>query len=286
MSTPRGLLHLARDVVRSSRGHDLALYAAGVTFYAAIGLVPLLLVGLYLAGLIAGQDTVRGFASGLAGVLPDTVGASSATRFLADAGTRLRPTAVLAALVPASLYGEGLVRAFDRLSEHGDQGRKPLRGRIGSLVVVAFSPLVLLGGLAASKGVRGSVSGSLGATLLGVYVAFLVGWVASTVLLVFAYRGLAPERPCVRALLWGAATTGSFLSGTSLGLVLVLSLGLDLGRAYGGATALGVAALCLGWLFLLHVLVLVGYTLTLRLDARRGHPLGALVRQDGLRVAA
>ncbi|MDP9434495.1 MAG: hypothetical protein M3P93_04600, partial [Actinomycetota bacterium] len=62
MSTPGrpagpGLRALVRDVTRSTRGHDLALYAAGVTFYAAIGFVPLLL--LYLAGLLVGEGTVR-----------------------------------------------------------------------------------------------------------------------------------------------------------------------------------------------------------------------------------
>lgn len=129
MSTARALRELSRDVVRATRGHDLALYAAGVTFYAIIALVPMLLVGLWLAGLLAGEGTVRAFAGSLAGLLPAQL---DATRSLAEAGTRLSPPRVLAALLPATLYGEGLVRAFDRLSAHGDRGRRPLRGRLGS----------------------------------------------------------------------------------------------------------------------------------------------------------
>lgn len=92
MSTAPALRELIRDVVRSTRGHDRALHTAGVTFCAIIGLVPLLLGGLWLAGLLAG-----------------------------------------------TLFGEGLVRAFDRLSAHGDRGRRPLHRQLGSLVLLAAS---------------------------------------------------------------------------------------------------------------------------------------------------
>lgn len=286
MSTAPGLRALALDLVRSSRGHDLPLYAAGITFYAGVALVPLLLVGLWLAGQIAGDDTVRHLAGSLASVLPDQDGARQATRFLADAGTRLTPSQVLAALVPASIYGEGLVRAFDRLSRHGDRGRRPLRGRIGSLLVLAVSPLMLLAGLGAAGGLTSALGKGLAPQLLGIYVAFLVGWIVTSLLLAFAYRGLAPERPCGRAVAWGSAATGSFVAGSALGFVLFLSLGLDLGKAYGGSGQLAVAAIGLVWLYGLHIVVLVGYVLTLRLDARRGRPLSDPVQSDGLRAAA
>lgn len=278
-----GLGALVRDVAGSVRGHDLALYAAGVTFYATVGLVPLVLVTLFLAGQVAGDDTVRSLADGLAALLPDALGAKDAGRFLSRAGTSMSVLSALAAIVPASLYGEGLARAFDRLSRGGGR-RRSLRGRLGSLVVVAISPVLLLGGLAATRVLTESLGGGTGSRLLGVYVAFLLGWVAATVLLAYAYRGLSPERPGTRALLWGAAGTGSFLSGTCLGFVLFLSLGLDLGGAYGGAQALATAAATVGWLFVLHVMVLVGYVATLCLQARDGHPRGERVR--GQRVAA
>ena len=283
MSTAGGVRALARDVVRCTRGHDLALYAAGVTFYAVIGLVPLLLLALFLAGQVAGEETVRRLADGLAGLLPDELGAREAGRFLSQAGTSMPPLAALAALVPASLYGEGLVRAFDRLSETRGR-RRSARGRLGSLVVVAMSPALLLGGLAASRGLTSALGDGVGDRLLGVYVAFLVGWLSITPVLAFAYRGLSPERPASRALLWGAAGTGSFLSGTCLGFVLFLSLGIDLGGAYGGSPALATAAATIGWLFVLHVVVLVGYVTTLCLHARDGHPLQAPVER--VRVAA
>ena len=207
MSTAAGLRGLVQDVRGRVRGHDLPLCAAGVTFYATLGVVPLLLLALFLSGQVAGEGTVRRLAGGLTRLLPDDLGAQDAARFLAVSGTSMS----------------------------------------------WLDPALLLVGLS----------------------AFLVGWLTITPVLVFAYRALSPERPCTRSLLWGGAGTGSFLSGTCLGFVLFLSLGLDLGGAYGGSLGLSTAAAAVGWLFVLHFVVLLGFVTTLALDERGGHPLGA-----------
>ena len=280
MSTSGGLRALARDVAVATRGHDMALIAAGVTFYATVGVVPLLLLALFLAGKLMGADMVEDLAGSLAGLLPDELGAREAARFLATAGTSMSPFAALGALLPASLYGEGLVRAFDRFSSR-DGRRLSARGRIGSLVVVAMSPLLLLGGLSAARALTQVLGDGLVDRLLGVYFAFLVLWLTISPVLAYAYRALSADRPGRRALVWGAAGTGSFLAGTCLGFVLFLSLGIDLGGAYGGATHLATAAACVGWLFVLHVIVLVGYVTTLVLEEREGHPLAAPVERVG-----
>jgi membrane protein len=197
----------------------------------------------------------------------------------------MSPLAALAALLPASLYGEGLVRAFDRFSDRPSR-RRSARGRIGSLVVVALSPILLLGGLSAAQALTHVLGDSTLDRVLGVYFAFLVGWFTISPVLAFAYRGLTLEKPGRRALLWGAAGTGSFLSGTCLGFLLFLSLGIDLGGAYGGATHLATGAACVGWLFVLHVIVLVGYVTTLVLEDRAGHPLAAPVDRVGVGTPA
>ena len=272
-------------MVGSVRGHDVALYAAGVTFYAAVGAVPLLLLSVYLAGLVVGPELVRGLANGLAALLPSNLGAESAARALADSGSRLGVVEALAAFLPASLYGEGLVRAFDRLSLAGERGRRSLRGRLGSLVIVALSPVLLLAGLAATDGLTRALGDGSGARLLGVYLAFLVGWLVISTLLAVAYGGLAPERPGSRALAWGALGTGSMLSGTSLGYVLFLGIELPLGAAYGGSQMLAAVAVTGLWLYLLHVLLLLGYLTTLSLAARGGHPLGPVLHEDRVRSA-
>lgn len=46
---------------------------------------------------------------------------------------------------------------------------------------------------------------------------------------------------------------------------LILRFPLNLGRAYGGYRPYGAAAAAGAWLLLLHVIVLAGYVLTLRL---------------------
>ena len=274
-----------RDVMQACRGHDLALYSGGVTFYAAIGVVPLLLIAVYLAGLLVGTGTVLDLSTRLARDLPENLGAQQAAKALGVAGNRLGLGAAVAAFVPASLYGEGLVRAFDRLSVHGERGRRTLRGRLGSLGIVALSPVLLLIGLATTNALTSTLGTGFWSRALGVYLAFLVGWLSISLLLAFAFRALAPERPGRRALAWGALGTGSMLSGTSLGFLLFLHLNLPLARAYGGAVPIAAAAAALLWLYLLHAMLLIGYVTTLRLAARRGHPRGPVLERDTVRVA-
>ena len=91
-------------------------------------------------------------AEALVRLLPDELGAQDAARFLAENGTGMSPLAALAALVPASLYGEGLVRAVDRPQRARPGAGAPCAAGSASLVVVAFSPLLLLGGLSAAAG--------------------------------------------------------------------------------------------------------------------------------------
>lgn len=281
MSTPGPLRRLAHDVLAGVRGHDLPLYAGGVTFYAAVAVVPLLLLSVFLTGLVVGEDSARGAASGLASLLPGALGADDVARRLAEAGSALPPLAALAALLPASLYGEGLVRAFDRLSREEGR-RRSLRGRLGAGVVVLATPGLLLLGVAAQNGLRGALGeGALGQAL-GIYVAFLVAWVCVSAVLVFSFRALAPERPGARALLWGGFGTGSFVAGTSLGWVLFLSLEVPLGGVYGGSDGLAAVVVTGFWLFVLHLMVLVGYVATLCLAARGGHPRGEVLRPVAL----
>jgi membrane protein len=285
MSKRAGVRGLVGDVVAGTRGHDLALYSAGVTFYAAIAVVPLLLVAVWLAGLLVGAGTVRELVDGVATLLPMNLGAERAGRALASSGASLGPPAAVLALVPGTLYGEGLVRAFDRLSRHGDRGRRSLRGRLGSLAVVAVSPVLLLAGLAAANGLVRALGRGTGVRLLGVYCAFLLIWLVVSPLLVLVYGGLAPHRPGLRALLWSGFGTGSIVAGFTMGFVLFLGIRLPIGRAYGGSTPIAAAAVCGLWLLLLHLVVLVGYVTALVLQARQGHPLGEPVERPLVQAA-
>ena len=151
------------------------------------------------------------------------------------------------------------------------------------MAITGRVPLLLLLGLATTRELSGTLGDGLAGRLLWIYLAFLVGWVSISVLLLLAYRGLAPERPGSRALAWGALGTASIVSGTSLGWVLFLGIRIPLDQAYGGSTPVAAAAVSFLWLFLLHLIVLVGYVTTLRLAARDGHPRGPVVREQTVR---
>jgi membrane protein len=107
----RGLI---RGAARRLHGRDLALIAAGLTFYAGIALVPLLLVAFCLTALLTSPATVTDLAGRLAGLLPPRLGAPEALRALARAGVGMGPFDVVLALLPLSLYGEGRCCASPR----------------------------------------------------------------------------------------------------------------------------------------------------------------------------
>ncbi|WP_232291629.1 YhjD/YihY/BrkB family envelope integrity protein [Frankia sp. QA3] len=267
----RWLMVLGRDVVGALRGHDLALLAAGVTYYAAIAIVPGVLVAVNLLGLLLGRPRTAELGRSLADALPGGLGAPAVVLAAFDAALTMSPLVVVAAAVPASFYGEGLRRAFVRLAGT-TEGLVGWRGRLGILPLLAAAPVLLLPVLLVTPSLarlfaeRGVSAG------LGVVVAFTVDWLVLTATLMIVYRVVGPGRPGWAATLWAAAATGSFVAGFVQGFVLFLSFHLDLGLPFGGFRAIGGAVAVGFWLFLLHLIVLVGYGLALRLDERGGVP--------------
>lgn len=269
MSRWERLRELMGAVMARLGRHDLILLAAGLTFYAAIAVVPLLLVSLWALSLVIGENTVRDLTLRLADFAPEGLGFADQVADLAEVGPRLGLVSFLAALIPATSYGEGLVRAFDRLAE-ADTARKGLRGRLLSLALLAALPVVVVIGLGAVAVLPDMLGFGGGAIALGVYLTFWIGWIASSLLLAVTYRAFTPRPVSLRALLWGSVSTGSFLTGMSLGWLLVLQFGVDVGRAYGGSTMLGTLVLFAVYLFLVQTACLIGYTVTLELAEREG----------------
>ena len=278
---------LAGDVRVTLVGHDIWLIAGGLTFYAGIAVVPLVLLGLWLAGLAVGAATVRDLALQLAEYAPESLGLSRGLRELAEIGPTLGLLAAVAALVPATSYGEGLVRAFDRLGGRLRSERRAWRGRLRSLVLLAVLPGITMLGLVGLAALPELVRGhGVGALLLGLYATFWVGWISSSLLMAATYRGFAPEPMGARALFWGCSATGSFLTGMSLAWVAILEFDLEFARAYGGAEPVAAVVLAALYLFLVQLVVLIGYVLTLRLADRGGRPLGPRLRPRRLPAGA
>src|SRR5687768_15463573 len=99
---------LLAGVRRRLEGRDLALIAAGLTFYAGIAVVPLLVLAFALTARLTSPQRVSALGDRLAELLPAQLGAPDAVSRLVAAGIELTPLNGLLALLPMSLYGEGL----------------------------------------------------------------------------------------------------------------------------------------------------------------------------------
>ncbi len=246
---------------RSLRGRDLSLHAAAVTFYGGIAVVPVALLAIWLSGLVAGADRIRRLTSYTVNALPDAIGADRALAALIDAGLQLTPLFALASLLPATLYGEGLRRAFVSLRDPGE----PLvgwRGRILVLPLLAAAPALVLSMLMALPMASRLWTRGGWWSVAGVVLSFLAAWLVLTPVLIWVYRAVAPGRPEWLATVVVGSFTAANLSGFLHGFVLFCSLPLDLGVPFGGFTEIGGVVAVALWLYLFHVLVLAGYAAT------------------------
>src|SRR5690348_7735356 len=136
------VIRLVRAAFRPLKGRDVALHAAAVTFYAGIAVVPIALLAIWITGWIAGADRVRRLTGHTIDALPDAIGAPHALATLIDAGLAMTPVPALASLLPATLYGEGLRRAFVSLREPGES-LVGWKGRLLWLPLLAAAPALL-----------------------------------------------------------------------------------------------------------------------------------------------
>ncbi len=267
-----------REVASGLRRHDLALYAGGLTFYGTIALLPATLVALRLAGVLIGPDRVARLGGRVADALPDSLGAPALVARLIAAGAHLSVLTLLVALLPSTLYGEGLRRAFARMART-DESYTGWRGRAGVLPLLLVTPLMAVAILLAAPTLAHLTSSGRGGTALAVYLALVLDWLLLSVPLTYIYRVLSPAEVSWRAASVGALVTASFVSGFLQGFVLFLSIPLDLGLPFGGYTAVGAMVAVSLWLWVLHLLVLVGHQLVMVLDR-------PAVRVDGAQRAA
>ena len=179
---------------RLLKGRDLALHAAAVTFYGGIAVVPVALLAVWITGLIVGAQRVRDLTGHTIAALPTAIGAPRALAALIDAGLHLTPGLALASLLPATLYGEGLRRAFLSLRE-GDESLVGWRGRLLWLPLLAAAPALLLALFMALPVTSTLWTRGGWYSVLGVVLSFFAAWLALTPALIWVYRYIAPGRP-------------------------------------------------------------------------------------------
>jgi membrane protein len=267
---------------RPLQGRDLALHAAAVTFYAGIAVVPVALLAIWLTGLAVGADRVRRLTAHTIAALPDAIGVPNALSALIEAGLHLTPLLALTSLLPATLYGEGLRRAFVSLREPGESLREPgealvgWRGRILWLPLLAAAPALLLAMFLALPVTSGLWIRGGWYAVGGVVLSFLAAWLVLTPVVIWVYRYVAPGRPEWLATVLVGSFTAANLSGFLHGFVLFCALPLRLGAPFGGFTQIGGMVAAGLWLYLFHVIVLAGYAATRSASAyQRGRATGA-----------
>jgi membrane protein len=247
-------------------GRDLALIAAGLTFYAGIAVVPLLLLAVSLTAALTSPQEVQALGERLASLFPGGAGAPGAVRELIDAGVALDGWGVLLALLPMSLYGEGLRRALLRFSRR-EEAFTAWRGRLAALPLLLLAPVTLYPLLLAAETMADLAGqGGAAATVGRIAVGFYSVLAGLTIPLAWGFRVVGAVRVGWTALVVGALFTAACLSGFLQGFVLFLALPLDLGAPFGGLDVVGGAVAIGLWLFALHLVLIIGWLTTQALD--------------------
>ena len=253
-------------VARSLRGRDLPLHAAAVTFYGGIAVVPAVVLAIRLAALVAGADRVAELTAAPVDAVPDALGAGRAAAALVRAGLGLGPAQAVAALIPATLYGEGLRRAFGSLARRRPSDPvRAWRGRLLVLPLLAAGPALLLGLLLVLPTAAGLLERGGWTSFGGIVASFLAVWIVVTTMLAWVYRVVGSASPSWPWALLGATITAANLSGFMHGFVLFWAIPVDLSLPFGGLEVVGAVVAVALWLYALHLIALVGYVATLEL---------------------
>ncbi|MDL5154802.1 YhjD/YihY/BrkB family envelope integrity protein [Actinomycetospora termitidis] len=261
---------LAREVGRTFPVSDVALWAAGATYFGIVGLVPLALASLWAVGRLVGGEALTGAMEAAIGGLPGGHGTPQALRTLTATALSMAWWQALVVLFPASLYGEGLRRAFRQVSDVTDR-LTGWRGRLGLLGVALVAPFLVLVVLTSSPLVGPLYADGGWSLVLGIVIAFHVVFLTVSLALVALFRFVAPGHLGARALLIGGFGTGSVIAGFLQGFVLFLAIPIEWSAPFGGLPIVGAVTALALWLYLLHLLVLAGYRATVVID-------GALAR--------
>ena len=262
------------------RGRDLALWAAGLTFYGMVAVVPVLLLALRGAAALFGDGLVVDAAGLLARSLPDAHDARPALSSLAGAAVSATWPMLLAMLLPASLYGEGLRRGLLAVTGEAVRGRAGWAGRLRFVPVLVAAPFLVALPLAFTPVVAPLYEAGGWSAVLGIVLSFHLDlvpmWAVVTLVLVSTGPSVLP----LRAALAAGFALGAVLTGFLHGFVLFLAIPVDWDLPFGGLPVVGTAVALGLWLFGLHVVLLAGYRIavsahTVHTATRRGTPDGS-----------
>ncbi|HUF33903.1 MAG TPA: YihY/virulence factor BrkB family protein [Acidimicrobiales bacterium] len=275
-------------LIDAIRENELLLFAGGLAFYGLISIAPFVVIGFWIAGGIVGEDGLRQLGANLDELAPGGADVSGAIDQLAGIDTGIGVSALIAALWPATAYGGGLVRAFERISQRPKRVAQGLRGRAKALLFVILLPVFVLGALATSY-LATNVLGD-GALLMvaGWALALIAGTAAGLVTLAVIYRVFGPDPLPLRSLLQGAGAAAAAISVMSLGYIVYLGQGADFEERVAGSGFAAVVLLAL-WLYLANAILLTGFCLARSCAGETADPdevPGAPSRDERVRARA
>ncbi len=126
--------------MRRLRGEDVFMLAAGLAFYALVSVAPFAILVLWVLSVVTSDTQVQEVADRLARLAPHRLSLDEAFRRVPQLGAGLGLGAVVALLWPATAYGAGIRRSFERLSPSRDREAKGLRGRALALALLGVVP--------------------------------------------------------------------------------------------------------------------------------------------------
>lgn len=245
------------------RGRDLALWAAGLTFFACLAVVPVLLLALRGAAELFGGALVTDGARSLAAALPGEQRAGAGVLAVTAAALGASWPVLAAALIPATLYGEGLRRALNQPAGQAASGLTGWKGRAGFLPVLIAAPLLLAAPLASAPFIGSLYSAGGWSAALGLVVSFHLDWVLVSVAVALVFTITAPSMVPPRVAVVAAFAVGAVLTGFLHGFLLFLAIPVDWSIPFAGLVPVGVATALALWLYLLHIVLLLGYRVML-----------------------
>jgi membrane protein len=256
--------------VNRVRSADLLLFAGGLAFYGLISLAPLVVLSFWITGALVGEDRMEQLGENLAEMAPAGAEVEGFFDQMATIGTGVGVGALVAALWPATAYGSGLLRAFDRISHAPRRSMQGIRGRAKTLALLALMPLLLLGALFASYVATGTMNDGLVGMIFSWALALAGGLTAGFVAITLIYWLFGPDEIAWRHLALGSLLAAGGIAVMSLGYVVYMGEGADFEERIAGS---GLAAIVLLgiWLYLANIIILAGYCLATERHAA-AHP--------------
>lgn len=266
---------LARAVAERLRGRDLAAAAATLTFFSGIALVAWLLLAVWTMTWWWGPDAAEQRLLALQVLVPDDMGGRGPYVELVRAGTAMGLLAAVVLLFPASFYGEGLRRAALALRPKPRTNPDRFTGwraRAGLLPVALALPVLAWGWFSVGELLVpwSPEGGGPGAwhLFLRVAVGFHATWLVLSALLAWAFAVVVPRSPRPRVAVVGGLVVGAVLAGFLHGFQSFLAIPIDVGLPYAGLGVVGGVVAVGLWLYVVHVVLLVGWTAVSAVDDR------------------